>query len=146
MNNVPVTHRSWLIPGICLLMILSFTVFGERGLLRIYEMKQEMRRIEKRTAELKVENQRWSLTIEGLRSDRGQLERIGKDNVRVVTGPAGSGKTTWIKNMLRDTKIEPDRVFPCAPTGVERPAGLSERRGGGWASRHISTFGQAAKS
>ena len=84
MNNVPVTHRSWLIPGICLLMILSFTVFGERGLLRIYEMKQEMRRIEKRTAELKVENQRWSLTIEGLRSDRGQLERIARKELGLV--------------------------------------------------------------
>lgn len=48
----------------------------------------------------------------------GQLERIGKENVRVVTGPAGTGKTTWLKNLLRDTKIDPDRVFPCAPTGV----------------------------
>ena len=47
-----------------------------------------------------------------------QLNRIGKENVRLVTGPAGSGKTTWIKTLLRDTRIDTDRVFLCAPTGV----------------------------
>ncbi|MFW9604115.1 MAG: FtsB family cell division protein [Trichlorobacter sp.] len=33
---------------------------------------------------MKVENQRWSLTIEGLRSDRGQLERIARKELGLV--------------------------------------------------------------
>ncbi len=84
MNNTPVTNRSWLIPGICLLMILSFTVFGERGLLRIYEMKREMRTIKQKSVQLEQENKRLSLSIEGLRSDRGQLERIARKELGLV--------------------------------------------------------------
>lgn len=47
-----------------------------------------------------------------------QLERIGYDNVELIIGPAGSGKTTELKNRLSEMKIEADDLFPCAPTGV----------------------------
>lgn len=47
-----------------------------------------------------------------------QLERIGYDNVEMIIGPAGSGKTTELKNRLSEMKIEADDLFPCAPTGV----------------------------
>lgn len=65
-------------------MILSFTVFGERGLLRIYEMKREMRTIKQKSVQLEQENKRLSLSIEGLRSDRGQLERIARKELGLV--------------------------------------------------------------
>lgn len=47
-----------------------------------------------------------------------QLERIGYDNIEMIIGPAGSGKTTELKNRLSEMKIEADDLFPCAPTGV----------------------------
>ncbi len=47
-----------------------------------------------------------------------QLERIGYDKIEIIIGPAGSGKTTELKNRLREMKIEADDLFPCAPTGV----------------------------
>lgn len=84
MKDLRITRRTWLIPGACLAFILFFTVFGERGLLRIYEMKQEKKRIEQRVAELRTENQKLSATVEALRSDRHQLERIARKDLGLV--------------------------------------------------------------
>ena len=64
--------------------ILFFTVFGERGLLRIYEMKQEKARIATRVADLRLENQKLRLSLEALRSDRHQLERIARKELGLV--------------------------------------------------------------
>jgi cell division protein FtsB len=78
MTGIRITRRTWLIPAACLAFILFFTVFGERGLLRIYEMRQEKQRIERTVADLRVENQKLRLSIEALHSDRHQLERIAR--------------------------------------------------------------------
>ena len=78
MTGIRITRRTWLIPAICLAFILFFTVFGERGLLRIYEMRQEKQRIEHSVADLRIENQKLRSSIEALRSDRHQLERIAR--------------------------------------------------------------------
>ncbi len=84
MTGIRITRRTWLIPGACLAFILFFTVFGERGLLRIYEMRQEKQRIERSVADLRVENQKLRLSIEALHSDRHQLERIARKELGLV--------------------------------------------------------------
>lgn len=84
MTGIRITRRTWLIPAACLAFILFFTVFGERGLLRIYEMKQEKARIETRVADLRLENQKLRLSLEALRSDRHQLERIARKELGLV--------------------------------------------------------------
>jgi cell division protein FtsB len=84
MTGIRITRRTWLIPGVCLAFILFFTVFGERGLLRIYEMKQEKQRIERSVAELRLDNQKLRLTIAALHSDRHQLERIARKELGLV--------------------------------------------------------------
>lgn len=84
MTGIRITRRTWLIPAACLAFILFFTVFGERGLLRIYEMKQEKARIETRVADLRLENQQLRLSLEALRSDRHQLERIARKELGLV--------------------------------------------------------------
>ena len=84
MTGIRITRRTWLIPGACLAFILFFTVFGERGLLRIYEMKREKQRIELKVADLHLENQKLRLSIEALRSDRHQLERIARKELGLV--------------------------------------------------------------
>jgi len=83
-TGIRITRRTWLIPAACLAFILFFTVFGERGLLRIYEMKQEKQRIEVKVAGLKLENQKLLLSIEALRSDRHHLERIARKELGLV--------------------------------------------------------------
>ncbi len=84
MTGMRITRRTWLIPAACLAFILFFTVFGERGLLRIYEMKQEKARIATRVADLRLENQKLRLSLEALRSDRHQLERIARKELGLV--------------------------------------------------------------
>lgn len=84
MTGIRITRRTWLIPAACLAFILFFTVFGERGLLRIYEMRQEKQRIETRVADLRLENQKLRLSIEALHNDRHQLERIARKELGLV--------------------------------------------------------------
>lgn len=84
MTGIRITRRTWLIPAACLMFILFFTVFGERGLLRIYEMKKEKQRIELRIAELQSDNHQLSQTIAALHSDRNQLERIARKELGLV--------------------------------------------------------------
>ncbi len=50
--------RMYLLPAGGILFILFFTVFGERGLLRIYHMRQDQQEIQKRLEELKAENEK----------------------------------------------------------------------------------------
>jgi len=83
-TGIRITRRTWLIPAACLAFILFFTVFGERGLLRIYEMNREKQRIDQKVVDLRLENQKMRLSIEALRSDRHQLERIARKELGLV--------------------------------------------------------------
>jgi cell division protein FtsB len=76
--------RMYLIPAGGILFILFFTVFGERGLLRIYHMKQEKQEIEKRLEELKTENEKLKREIEALKTDRRYLESIARKDFGLV--------------------------------------------------------------
>ncbi len=76
--------RMYLVPAAGILFILFFTVFGERGLLRIYHLKQEKEDIQKRLEELKVENERLKREIEALKTDRRYLESIARKDFGLV--------------------------------------------------------------
>ncbi len=76
--------RMYLLPAGGILFILFFTVFGERGLLRIYHMKQEQQEIQKRLEELKSENEKLKREIEALKSDRRYLESIARKDFGLV--------------------------------------------------------------
>src|SRR5512135_2378176 len=54
--KLPFEKRMYLIPAGCIAFILFFTVFGDKGLLRIFELKQDKTRIETRLTEAKNEN------------------------------------------------------------------------------------------
>ena len=41
MLNLPLQKKMYIIPAGCLAFILFFTVFGDKGLLRIVELKQD---------------------------------------------------------------------------------------------------------
>jgi len=83
-QKIRITRRTYLIPAGCLAFILFFTVFGERGLLRIYEMRQEKKRIDEKVSELKTENDKLRTEIAALHNDRYHLERIARKELGLV--------------------------------------------------------------
>lgn len=76
--------RMYFIPAGGILFILFFTIFGERGLLRIYHLKQEKQEIQKRLEELKAENEKLKREIEALKTDRRYLESIARKDFGLV--------------------------------------------------------------
>lgn len=76
--------RMYLIPAGGILFILFFTIFGERGLLRIYHLNQEKQETQKRLEELKAENEKLKREIEALKTDRRYLESIARKDFGLV--------------------------------------------------------------
>lgn len=73
-----------MIPAAFMLFILFFTVFGDRGLLRIYNLNDEKEEMQRRLDELAVENERLKKEIEALKTDRRHLERIARKELGLV--------------------------------------------------------------
>jgi cell division protein FtsB len=76
--------RMYLIPAGVILFILFFTIFGERGLLRIHHLNQEKEDMQKRAAALQLENAQLKREIEALKSDRRYLESIARKDFGLV--------------------------------------------------------------
>jgi len=72
------------IPAGCLAFILFFTVFGDKGLLRIIELRQDKEKIDARLAETKNENEKLKREIVALTSDRRYLESIARKDFGLV--------------------------------------------------------------
>lgn len=76
--------KMYFIPAGCLAFILFFTVFGDKGLLRIYELKQDKQRIDSRLVDTRSENERLKQEIVALKSDRRYLESIARKDLGLV--------------------------------------------------------------
>jgi len=74
----------YVIPAGCIAFILFFTVFGDKGLLRIYELKQDKNKIDARLAENRNDNEKLKLEIVALKSDRRYLESIARKDFGLV--------------------------------------------------------------
>ena len=74
----------YLIPAGCIVFILFFTVFGDKGLLRIYELRHDKGRINTRLTDAKVENEKLKLEIIALKTDRRYLESIARKDLGLV--------------------------------------------------------------
>ncbi len=84
MTRTRITGRSWLLLATCLVLLLSCTVFGERGLMRIYELKREKQRVEHNINQLTEENMKMRQTIKALRNDRDYIERIARQDLGLL--------------------------------------------------------------
>jgi cell division protein FtsB len=84
MFDQPLQKRMYFIPAGCLVFILFFTVFGDKGLLRIYELKQDKDKIEARLTENKNDNEKLKREIVALKSDRRYLESIARKDFGLV--------------------------------------------------------------
>ena len=78
------SRRYFIIPAAVILFFLSFTVFGERGVLRIYRLSQEKEEIEQKAARIRAENEQLRREIEALKSDRRYLESIARKEFGLV--------------------------------------------------------------
>lgn len=76
--------RMYFIPAGCIAFILFFTVFGDKGLLRIYELKQDKSKIDARLIDTKGENEQLKREILALKSDRRYLESIARKDFGLV--------------------------------------------------------------
>ena len=74
----------YLIPAGCIIFILFFTVFGDKGLLRIIELKQDKTRVNSRLNDSKSENEKLKLEISALKTDRRYLESIARKGFGLV--------------------------------------------------------------
>ncbi len=64
--------------------ILYFTVFGDRGLLRIYHLNKEKQEVQRRLESLKGENQKLVREVDALKNDRRYLESIARRDFGMV--------------------------------------------------------------
>lgn len=78
--------RLFLVPGAVITFILYFTVFGDRGLLRINHLHRDLDDTQKHLTELKEENDRLKREIAALQSDRRYLESIARRDFGLVRG------------------------------------------------------------
>jgi len=76
--------RMYLIPAGFILLFLSFTIFGERGLLRIYHLNHEKDDILARATQLKAENDQLKREIEALKTDRRYIESLARKDFGLV--------------------------------------------------------------
>lgn len=64
--------------------VLLFTVFGSRGLVQIFQMREEKDRILMGNARLEEENKKLSEQIHRLRTDKDEIERIAREEMMLV--------------------------------------------------------------
>ncbi len=75
-------HRKiYFIPAGCIIFILFFTIFGDKGLLRIHELKQDRKLVERRLLDAKKENERLRHEIFALRNDYRYVERVARKDL-----------------------------------------------------------------
>ncbi len=76
--------RMYALPAGVILFILYFTIFGDRGLLRIYHMKQEQQELQQKADDLQTENERLRREIEALKTDKRYLESLARKDFGLV--------------------------------------------------------------
>jgi len=76
--------RMYVIPGLAVAFILYFTIFGERGLLRIYHLNKEKQQVQLRLEAIRGENMKLVREVEALKNDRRYLESIARRDFGMV--------------------------------------------------------------
>lgn len=76
--------RMYIIPGLAVAFILYFTIFGDRGLLRIYHLNKEKQQVQQRLEAIKGENMKLVREVDALKNDRRYLESIARRDFGMV--------------------------------------------------------------
>jgi cell division protein FtsB len=70
--------------GALVCAMVLFTVFGGRGLLQVYHLKEERDRIHLANARLREENEKLSVQMQRLRHQKEELEKIAREELGLV--------------------------------------------------------------
>ncbi|HUT53196.1 MAG TPA: septum formation initiator family protein [bacterium] len=70
--------------GVLVLIILAFTVFGDRGLLNLVRYQQERQELLSRAQKLREENRELRAEIERLQNDPAHIERLAREELGMV--------------------------------------------------------------
>jgi len=76
-----IQKKMYLIPAGCVVFILFFTVFGDKGLLRIYELRQDRERIQSRLSDTRKDNEKLKQEIVALSNDHRYIESIARKDL-----------------------------------------------------------------
>lgn len=126
----------FLAPAAVIVFILYFTVFGDRGLLRINHLHRDLDDTQKKLAELKEENDKLKREIAALQSDRRYLESIARRDFGLVRGNEvvyqfpGTKSGAAAAVPPAQTPATPQPVQGAAPSGAKegaQPAPLSRQ-------------------
>lgn len=64
--------------------MLLFAIFGSRGLIQIYKLKDERNRIQMSNARLQEENRRLAEQIGRLRNNKEEVEKVAREELGLV--------------------------------------------------------------
>jgi cell division protein FtsB len=109
--------RLFLGPAAIIVFILYFTIFGDRGLLRINHLHRDRDEMQKHLLELKGENDKLKREISALQSDRRYLESIARRDFGLVRSneviyqfPPQAGSPQEAVQRKVESKAEPKTV------------------------------------
>lgn len=74
----------YVIPLLAITVILYFTIFGDRGLLRIYHLNKERQEVKLRLETIKNDNLKLVREVDALKNDRRYLESIARRDFGMV--------------------------------------------------------------
>ncbi len=80
----PLQKKYLLFLGLFISGMLLFALFGSRGLIQIYKLKEERDRIQAGNARLQEENRRLEEQINRLRTDKEEVEKIAREERGMV--------------------------------------------------------------
>ena len=64
--------------------MLLFAIFGSRGLIQIYKLKDERNRIQMSNARLEEENRKLAEQIGRLRNNKEEVEKVAREELGLV--------------------------------------------------------------
>ena len=64
--------------------VLIFAIFGSRGLIQIYKLKEEGTRVQISNARLQEENKKLAEQIKRLRNNKEEVEKIAREELGLV--------------------------------------------------------------
>jgi cell division protein FtsB len=103
MSRVFAVRHLWLPAALVLYGLLAFsTIFDQRGLLHLWQLRQEQRALEARTFALLRENEELRNRIARLETDEGFVEKV----VREELGFVRKGELVYRFHDTRDTAAQ----------------------------------------
>ncbi len=84
-------------------------------IIQVFKKSKNVKKIERIQEELKKQEKQFGIELS--EKQKEAIEAVNENNICVITGGPGTGKTTIIKNIIELYKKHKKKVVLCAPTG-----------------------------